>query len=152
MDRKPTKSNTGPLDLRKRTTQLDQTLPEIDVMHGCSDPRIRIALDMLERECDKMLPVGVIASRVNLSNSRFSHLFRQEMGVAPGRFTKLFRLEQARRLLRESFMSVKEIAAFVGVNDVSHFVRDYKEQYGETPKHTRLGIVPAGQRKRSNFR
>lgn len=144
MDCKPTKSNPSPLDLRKRTMRLDQTLPEIDLMQACSDPRIRIALEMLERECHKTPPVGVIASRVNLSNSRFRHLFRQEMGVAPGRYTKRFRLELAHRLLRESFMTVKEIAALVGVNDVSHFVRDYKAQYGETPRQTRFGIVRAG--------
>lgn len=50
-------------------------------------------------------------------------------------------MERARYLLETSFLSVKEITHTVGLNDESHFVRDFKKAYG-TP--------PARYRKRSN--
>jgi transcriptional regulator GlxA family with amidase domain len=50
---------------------------------------------------------------------------------------KLLRLEKAKYLIENSFLEVKEIAAAVGIGDVSHFVRDYKCFYGETPSQTR---------------
>lgn len=46
-------------------------------------------------------------------------------------------MERARQLLLNSFLSVKEIAGVVGINDISHFVRDYKALYGQTPSQTR---------------
>ena len=42
-------------------------------------------------------------------------------------------MERAKNLLESSFLSVKEIAYQVGLNDESHFVRDFKSTYGFTP-------------------
>lgn len=42
-------------------------------------------------------------------------------------------MERARDLLESSFLSVKEIAYQVGLNDESHFVRDFKSTYGFSP-------------------
>ena len=42
-------------------------------------------------------------------------------------------MERAKDLLESSFLSVKEIAFQVGLNDESHFVRDFKSTYGYSP-------------------
>jgi hypothetical protein len=42
-------------------------------------------------------------------------------------------MERAKFLLESSFLSVKEIAYQVGLNDESHFVRDFKSTYGYSP-------------------
>jgi len=42
-------------------------------------------------------------------------------------------MERAKVLLESSFLSVKEIAFQVGLNDESHFVRDFKSTYGYSP-------------------
>ena len=42
-------------------------------------------------------------------------------------------MERAKNLLESSFLSVKEIAFQVGLNDESHFVRDFKSTYGFSP-------------------
>lgn len=42
-------------------------------------------------------------------------------------------MERAKHLLESSFLSVKEIAFQVGLNDESHFVRDFKSTYGFSP-------------------
>jgi len=42
-------------------------------------------------------------------------------------------MERAKVLLESSFLSVKEIAFRVGLNDESHFVRDFKSTYGYSP-------------------
>jgi transcriptional regulator GlxA family with amidase domain len=49
-------------------------------------------------------------------------------------------LMQARQLVANSFLSIKEIAYIVGINDMSHFSRDYKALYGETPSQTRISV------------
>ena len=99
------------------------------------DPRIRRALELLQQT--HKLQLGDISTALNLSGSRLRHLFRQELGMSPKHYLRLARLEQAKELLEHSFLRVKEITALVGVNDVSHFVRDYKALYGQTPSQTR---------------
>ena len=53
--------------------------------------------------------------------------------MPPIRYLRLLRMERAKDLLESSFLSVKEIAFQVGVNDESHFVRDFKSTYGFSP-------------------
>ena len=49
-------------------------------------------------------------------------------------------MERAKDLLESSFLSVKEIAYQVGLNDESHFVRDFKSTYGFSPALYRLNF------------
>ena len=53
--------------------------------------------------------------------------------MPPIRYLRLLRMERAKGLLESSFLSVKEIAYQVGLNDESHFVRDFKSTYGYSP-------------------
>ena len=53
-------------------------------------------------------------------------------------YLRSLRMERARGLLESSFLSVKEIAHEVGINEASHFVRDFKIIYGVTPTHHRM--------------
>lgn len=99
------------------------------------DKRIRRGLDLLEH--DTKVSLDLIALQVNLSMSRFRHLFKIETGVSPGMYLRTIRLKQARTLLQGSFLRIKEVAAQVGINDLSHFVKDYKALYGQTPSQTR---------------
>src|SRR5215831_17843541 len=105
---------------------------------GCSpvrDWRILQALDYLNTS--NFVSLSSIAKHLNLSLSRFRHLFSVEVGISPVRYSRLQRLARARKLLRSSSLRVKEIAGVLGFNDVSHFVRNYKLRFHETPSQTR---------------
>lgn len=58
-------------------------------------------------------------------------------------------MERARYLLETSFLSVKEITHNVGLNDESHFVRDFKKVYGVPPTLYRV-LSNRGQVNRSD--
>jgi AraC family transcriptional activator of pobA len=47
-------------------------------------------------------------------------------------------MQNAERLLRTTFFSIKEITFLSGEKDVSHFVRYFKKRYGLTPREFRL--------------
>ena len=79
------------------------------------------------------LSLGEFAQSVNLSVWRLSHIFKSDVGMPPIKYLRLLRMERAKGLLESSFLSVKEIAFQVGVNDESHFVRDFKSTYGFSP-------------------
>lgn len=100
------------------------------------DRRVKHAITVLR--FDNGVPITEIARLLNLSPSRFRHLFKTETGVSLRRYVKLYRLERAKDLLEHTFLRVKEISTAVGINDISHFVRDYKTVYGQTPSETRM--------------
>ncbi|HET6974880.1 MAG TPA: helix-turn-helix transcriptional regulator [Pyrinomonadaceae bacterium] len=79
------------------------------------------------------LSLAELAQSVNLSVWRLSHIFKSDVGMPPIRYLRLLRMDRAKHLLESSFLSVKEIAFQVGLNDESHFVRDFKAAYGFSP-------------------
>ena len=81
-----------------------------------------------------------LAALVNLSPSRFRHLFKQETGTTPAQYLKEFRLRKAEKMLRTTFLSIKQILKQVGIASNAHFVRDFRQKYGMTPTAYRRTI------------
>jgi len=81
-----------------------------------------------------------VAAAVNLSPSRFSHLFRAETGLSPLRYVRNQRMERARVLLERTFLNVEEVMARVGCNDPSHFARDFRRYHGMPPRQWRAAL------------
>ena len=88
---------------------------------------------MMREDVRGELSLAEFAQSVNLSVWRLSHIFKSDVGMPPIRYLRLLRMERAKNLLESSFLSVKEIAFQVGLNDESHFVRDFKSTYGSSP-------------------
>ena len=109
------------------------------------DHRIHSARHRIHREYDQRLTGNTLAACVNLSVSRFTHLFRREIGVSPLQYLKAVRLTEARKRLESTFLSVKEVMASVGLNDASHFARDFKRHHGISPRQVRRGGETAGE-------
>ena len=102
------------------------------------DKRVVAAFEMLKNSAaGGDIDFEQIAKSVNLSTSRLRHLFTLEAGMSPSHYVRLVRLRRARRLMLQTFLSVKEVMGESGFSDVSHFVRQYKRVYGETPSQTR---------------
>ena len=101
------------------------------------DSRIEALITLMKADLSKVLPIGRMAQSVNLSPTRLSCLFKAETGTPPGRYLRELRMQLAAKLLVDSFLSVKEIMARVGINDESHFVRDFKRVTAMTPMQYR---------------
>ena len=101
------------------------------------DQRVQAVIRLMEENLRAELPLGRLAEAVRLSPSRLHQLFRDEIGTSPVRHLKSLRLAAARRLLETTFLSVKEIRASVGMDDESHFTRDFRRAYGCTPTEYR---------------
>ena len=93
---------------------------------------------MMREDVRGELSLAEFAQSVNLSVWRLCHIFKSDVGMPPMRYLRGLRMERAKDLLESSFLSVKEIAYRVGLNDESHFVRDFKATYGSSPALYRL--------------
>ena len=112
------------------------------------DRRVAVALKLLDEWKRRHCPIENVADHLRVSNSHLRQLFRQYIGISPGKYLKLVRLQSARALIDDTFLSIKEVVAEVGYGDISHFVRDFKAYYGLTPTQVRM---PSGN-KRENHR
>lgn len=93
------------------------------------------------RRISEPLDVARLAAAVNLSASRFAHLFREEAGTSPMRYVRDRRMEHARQLLERTFLSVKQVMTSVGCSDPSHFARDFRRYHGMGPREWRTAAV-----------
>jgi AraC-like DNA-binding protein len=101
------------------------------------DFRARLAAEILAQSRDDRECLRRVASALNLSTSRLRHLIRAEIGMSPGRFVRLVRMQATRELLENTLLSIKQICHDAGFNDTSHFVRDFKIAFGVTPTQYR---------------
>lgn len=103
------------------------------------DRRVGIALALMRQSLEQKVTLALIAESVNLSVSRLRHLFKEETGMTPAQYVKSLRIREARELADETFLSVKQIMYRIGINDASHFSRDFKTVYGATVTGYRRG-------------
>jgi len=82
----------------------------------------------------KPLNISELAHLSGRSLSAFKRDFEEEFLTSPALWIKQKRLEQAAFLLKNAHKNVAEIAAEIGYESVSHFIKAYKEKYGFTPK------------------
>lgn len=82
-----------------------------------------------------------VAQQVHLSRSHFRYLFKAVTGMPFMRFVTEVRLNQARKYLETTSLSVKEICARIGYSDTSGFSRAYKAYHKVPPvMHRKAGV------------
>lgn len=97
------------------------------------DIRIKKALDYTENNFAKKISLEEISRISNLSASHFCFLFKAEKQMSLFRYLKQKRMKEARNLLRNIDLSIKQIAYQVGYRDLSNFNHDFKRSFGTTP-------------------
>ncbi|RRK30097.1 AraC family transcriptional regulator [Schaedlerella arabinosiphila] len=77
--------------------------------------------------------VASMADFCKLSESYFSHTFKQRMGVPPMQFLSRLRIEKAKEFLTANSMSVSTVARLVGYDDPLYFSRVFRKSTGIAP-------------------
>ncbi|HVF23689.1 MAG TPA: helix-turn-helix transcriptional regulator [Pyrinomonadaceae bacterium] len=105
------------------------------------DRRVELVIEQIEADVSGAWDTARLAAAVNLSASRFRHLFKEETGMTLPQYLRERRLERAEVLLRTTFMSVKEVMMESGLTSVSHFVQYFKRRYGVAPSTYRKRLA-----------
>ncbi|MGC4939806.1 helix-turn-helix domain-containing protein [Kribbella sp. DT2] len=103
------------------------------------DDRLLRAIELVDRDLKAVLDVPRLARAANLSPSRFAHLFREQLGIAPQQFVERRRIEAARRLLELTARPVSSVAAEVGFTNPLYFSTRFRQHTGATPTAYRKG-------------
>ena len=84
------------------------------------------------------ISVGELAALVDLSPFHFCRVFKQTTGMSPLQFITRERITRAQQLMRETSLSLIEIALEVGYPNPSHFAQVFRRVAGKTPTAFRL--------------
>ncbi len=95
--------------------------------------RLHLCARAIQRAPGLKRSVAELAQSCGMSEGHFSRSFRQEFGLPPARYRLLARLERAKQLLRESPLSLAEIAEATGFGDEWHFSHRFKRECGLPP-------------------
>lgn len=78
-----------------------------------------------------------IADHVHLNADYLTRIFKKKMGVTLMEYIRLERMNYARYLLRNTELSISEIALATGFNTPSHFSSSFRRQYQCAPQDYR---------------
>lgn len=73
-----------------------------------------------------------------ISRRELERLFKKYLQAVPSRYYLDLRLQQARRLLRDSDRPAGEIALATGFSSAAHFSTAYRNHFGVSPREERL--------------
>lgn len=104
---------------------------------GHSHPKLVAAIAFMEDNLEYPVSPPSLARVVGLSSRQLERLFRKYLGCTPARYYLELRLRRARALLRQTSMSVLDVAVACGFASASHFSKRYRELFGCSPRSDR---------------
>jgi AraC family transcriptional regulator len=100
---------------------------------GIAPHTLHRVMEYIESNLTATLRMEELAEIASLSEYRFAHNFKTATGISPHQYVINQRIERAKRILRETDLSVIETAYSVGCQSLSRFNSLFRRQIGATP-------------------
>ena len=91
------------------------------------------AMKYIDTHYGEDIGLGTVADYLGLSESRLSHLFKDETGQSPGSYLIQTRIRAAMEMLKDCRSKVYEVAEQTGFRDIAHFSSTFKKIVGVSP-------------------
>ena len=108
-----------------------------DSATGVVTKRMQDVIDEIRRNPAKTASIEELAQKAALSESRFSVLFKSATGLPPHSFIVSCRMEEVKRLLRETDKPISAIAHEMGFASPRHLASQFQQFLGMTPSEFR---------------
>jgi transcriptional regulator GlxA family with amidase domain len=105
-------------------------------------PLLRV-VERMEQNIEAPLPRTELARSAGVSMRQLERLFRTHLGHSLGEHYLALRLDRARDLLRQTSLSVLEVAVVCGFSSASHFSRAFRARFHHPPRAERNTREPA---------
>lgn len=94
----------------------------------------------LVEQAERQITMEDVGKAVRLSGGYASQLFKTWTGMTPLQFHRRIQMERADALLRDSELSVTQVAERLGFENIHAFSRAYKRQKGSSPQQWRSDL------------
>lgn len=123
---------------RIRTEQDHQRVPLKHVV-GTHQPKLQEVVALMEANLEEPIDLDNLAGYVDLSRRQLERLFQKYLQCTPSRYYLKLRLIRARQLLKQTSLSIVELAYVCGFVSTPHFSKCYREHFGVPPSDERSG-------------
>ena len=109
------------------TSHTNDNVPEV----------VREIQNYLQTHYTQKITLSDLSAMFNLNQFYLQKLFKRYVGQSPSEYMVHLRLTKAKELLLTTHLSISEISYAVGIENTSHFTRQFKAQEGITPQDFR---------------
>lgn len=94
---------------------------------------IHAVLRIIHTQYMKNITMESVARQMNYTPYYLSRIFKKHTGGTFSEYLNTFRIEQAKKMIREGELSIKEIASATGFNSQGYFAKIFKKYTGVSP-------------------
>jgi AraC-like DNA-binding protein/mannose-6-phosphate isomerase-like protein (cupin superfamily) len=117
---------------------LSRYYSRLDATEAQSLIRIGKIIDFMEHHFVDKIYLDELSEKAFMSTRNFQRIFKKAVGSSPTNYLMQIRLQNARKLLRESDMPISNIAVHSGFGDDNYFIKCFKKEYTVTPIKFRM--------------
>jgi AraC-like DNA-binding protein len=99
---------------------------------------VELGLEVLQHHIEKVMDLTMLARRVGINRFSLVRNFSRQLGVTPMKYFLRIKLESAAVMLRESNLTVSEIADRLCFSDPFYFSKRFKILYAVSPARYRI--------------
>lgn len=107
--------------------------PRIPYLIAISDNRLKLAIEAIHEHPERDWSLSRLAQIASMSRGRFAKRFKDVLGLSPMQYLAEWRMQKARHMLKETDLSVSEVAFRSGYQSLPSFTRRFGKQFGITP-------------------
>lgn len=106
----------------------------VESLKSCQENRyIKLTKEYIEKNYRRDITLDSIAEEVNLNPAYLSSLFKEITGCNIVKYINQLRIEESKRLLLQTELTIQDISRHVGYNNQQSFIRFFKMFEGTTP-------------------
>ncbi|MCL4249817.1 MAG: substrate-binding domain-containing protein [Anaerolineae bacterium] len=124
----------GLFSIEETIAHIGSALEHKRKLSGESRRLVRLAMGYIHQNFAEAVSRRDIAQHVGITEDHLTFCFRQELGTTPITYLQRYRINQAKRLLKESQQTITEIASNVGFSDSGYFSRIFRRENGMSPE------------------
>lgn len=92
---------------------------------------------LMHSQFDSSKSISEYAAMCNLSESRFSHIFKEEFSTSPKNYMLKVKIQKSKDLIKDTDLSIFQVAQMVGIDNQNYFSRLFKKYTGLSPNQYR---------------
>lgn len=118
-------------------TRIRELLGGDDILPPLTGALVKRAVVYLCKHATNQISRWQLAEAVNVSEDYLTRIFRKELGLSPWDYLNRYRIHLASELLRQTAMTINEVASRTGFQDQAYFCRVFKKIKGCPPGKVR---------------
>lgn len=108
--------------------------------HEVADERMMRIAEYVQKHIADNIDTDQLANMACVTKTHLTRLFHQSFGISPLQYILRKKVQHAQELLLTTDLPVHTVAAIVGFDDASYFIRVFKKNIGFTPQDYRMKL------------